>query len=585
MADTDPQANSGFPDSTTVEERLPEIICPHVHSIVSRLYEQGKFSAEQISKQFWDLVDMIRHINAQDENDHPAHSASLADYPRNDESENHLPILSEQPSSGNQDWESWTPLSDLFPNLLSSCSTDDNSRWPLETPLNEPPFPSNANNPRPTHPHDGTCKSLDSIPLPDLHDLRSTTNAPEPEQSFKTGQRGYSCIEGMEGGEKEEEITGGRGRRKAGDFPTQADGIGGSHEAQPNNPNSQSPVAVVFNASSPGRDNTLDTPHDTAFKASQAESDGKGASSNTTGGNLDISKADNLSVLKQPKRKSSDIGTDMRTPKSRRWKARQKSSLASKVTSEDQHRTNVPQELESFSDLTQISQKVLEPNNVYDILGQLTNEKYHHQLDFLTRLFFAIASPHAFRQLTDACTIVRQHHESADLYPVNDDSMLMKALDVLDAGTAVRAILRRFYLVRLLDRRVQREDYYKERRSSRVRAQRKQDHNSIKQLTEDLDSLSEDRSTGRQRPGRADTNAFADLLATFYPNLKQSGRPGHLAEDREYRESYWKLKNRLKSARNWYLLQQKFSIGILALVPCGEFQIGADKYALLSSMN
>lgn len=43
---------------------------------------------------------------------------------------------------------------------------------------------------------------------------------------------------------------------------------------------------------------------------------------------------------------------------------------------------------------------------------------------------------------------------------------------------------------------------------------------------------------------------------------------------REARISAPKTGNR---ARNWYLLQQKFSLGILALVPRGEFQIGIDK--------
>lgn len=153
----------------------------------------------------------------------------------------------------------------------------------------------------------------------------------------------------------------------------------------------------------------------------------------------------------------------------------------------------------------------------------------------------------------------------------------MKALDVLDAGTAVRDILRRFYLVRLLERRIQREDYYKKRRSARVRAQHKRDYKSIEQLVEDPDDQLDEESMGKQRSGRPDANAFADLLATFYPDLKPSDRPSHLAKDREYRENYWKLKNRLKSARNWYLLQQKFSPGIMALVPCGEFKIGTDK--------
>jgi hypothetical protein len=153
----------------------------------------------------------------------------------------------------------------------------------------------------------------------------------------------------------------------------------------------------------------------------------------------------------------------------------------------------------------------------------------------------------------------------------------MSALDLLDVGTTVHTILQRFYLVRLLDHRIQREDYYKGRRSSRVRAQRKQDYQSIERLTRDPGVQLEKDESNQRRPGRADTKAFEDLLAMFYPNLKQPDKQNPSVHDREYREKHLKLKNRLNCARNWYLLQQKFPLGILALVPCGEFQIGTDK--------
>jgi hypothetical protein len=156
---------------------------------------------------------------------------------------------------------------------------------------------------------------------------------------------------------------------------------------------------------------------------------------------------------------------------------------------------------------------------------------------------------------------------------------------VLDVGTTVRAILRRFYLVRLLDHRVRREDYYKGRRSTRVRAQRKQDYRSIEQLIKDPgDEFEKDESNQRRRPGRADTKAFVDLLAMFYPNLKLPDKQIPSADDREYREKHFKLKNQLNCAHNWYLLQQKFALGIPALVPCREFQIGTDKEAVLVSI-
>jgi len=153
----------------------------------------------------------------------------------------------------------------------------------------------------------------------------------------------------------------------------------------------------------------------------------------------------------------------------------------------------------------------------------------------------------------------------------------MRALDVLDVGTAVAAILRRFYLVRLLDYRIQREGYHKEGRSRRVRAQRREGYQSLELLSNDTDDQYRDESNPRRRPGRANTKALADLLAMFYPNLKPPNKHSPSTDDREYREKHLKLKNRLNCARNWHLLQQKFSLGILPLVPCGEFQVGTDK--------
>ncbi len=47
--------------------------------------------------------------------------------------------------------------------------------------------------------------------------------------------------------------------------------------------------------------------------------------------------------------------------------------------------------------------------------------------------------------------------------------MLIKALNILDVEIIVRVILRRFYLIRLLDHRIQRKDYYKDQRLTRVR--------------------------------------------------------------------------------------------------------------------
>jgi hypothetical protein len=230
----------------------------------------------------------------------------------------------------------------------------------------------------------------------------------------------------------------------------------------------------------------------------------------------------------------------MREPKCRKGssKAPRKSQPASKVRSKARDKTySTPISSKSFSDLTEISQKILEPDDVHEILAQKSDEKDHHRLGFLTRLFFAIASPRAFRQLRKACTIVRHHHKSLMSYPGNDDSVLMRALNMLDVGTAVCTILRRFCLVRLLEHRIRRENYYRGRRSTRVGVNRTQDHQRIDIVTEDLNNQL-GQPNRRRRRGRANTNAFADLLVIFYPHLKRPDKQNPSADDREYREKY-----------------------------------------------
>jgi hypothetical protein len=137
---------------------------------------------------------------------------------------------------------------------------------------------------------------------------------------------------------------------------------------------------------------------------------------------------DDLSIARRPlKRKSLDPESNGRAPK---------------------HRKESPL---VFTDLDEISQKILEPEEVHRILTERSPEKYHNRMAFLTRLFFAIASPHAFRQFSEACSLVRQHDGSTISFSLDEDSSLMRALDVLEVETRIRAILRRFYLVRLLD--------------------------------------------------------------------------------------------------------------------------------------
>jgi hypothetical protein len=236
-------------------------------------------------------------------------------------------------------------------------------------------------------------------------------------------------------------------------------------------------------------------------------------------------------------------------------------------TSRSRKRRKVPGSADRARELTTelapIAKKILEPDEICRILTERAEPKYHEkEVPFLVLLFFAIASPPAFKQLAETCATARQPHDLEIPNSTNDNTTLMRALDALESGTTIRVILRRFFLVRLWDQRLQLQDYYNRRKSARIAAQR-----SSRTPVDDADVS-----------GRADSIALRKLLTMFYPHLKEPSEGDPAADKGEYGEKYRKLKNRLSSARNWHALQQRFSPGILALVPCGEFQIGADKF-------
>jgi hypothetical protein len=146
----------------------------------------------------------------------------------------------------------------------------------------------------------------------------------------------------------------------------------------------------------------LDLNQDTGHSCESEERSEIGAIAH---GNEDI---DNLSTsLKPSKRKLSDPETDSRAPKSRKERRLESSEddqetvIIGPKGRDNGKSTSKP--MESFTDLAEISQKILEPDEVPRILTQRCHEKYHSKVAFLTRLFFAIASPQAVRQLSEAC--------------------------------------------------------------------------------------------------------------------------------------------------------------------------------------
>jgi hypothetical protein len=78
----------------------------------------------------------------------------------------------------------------------------------------------------------------------------------------------------------------------------------------------------------------------------------------------------------------------------------------------------------------------------------------------------------------------------------------MQVFDRLDAATFISFILRRFYLTRLLDRRINLAKSYK---NIRLR-------------------LTKRALNGNIKAGRVNSKALADLITEFYPRLKHSAQ-------------------------------------------------------------
>jgi hypothetical protein len=130
-----------------------------------------------------------------------------------------------------------------------------------------------------------------------------------------------------------------------------------------------------------------------------------------------------------------------------------------------------------------------------------------------------------------------------------------QALDNLEIATSTNSILCWYHLTRLIDHRNELENHHKVQRPEQA---------SRKIFTEN------------EGYGRVSSLALADLMVQAYPDLE---KPQRRWREVAYQRKLKSLQNRLSSGRNWHLLQQRFSPGILALVPTsGHYNIQNSEY-------
>jgi len=185
---------------------------------------------------------------------------------------------------------------------------------------------------------------------------------------------------------------------------------------------------------------------------------------------------------------------------------------------------------------------------VYQFLSLRTQGESEDSLAFLTKLFFAIASPDALCQLRDALAVVREQSFSA--LPRSSDTIAetVQALDRLDISAATNALLRRYHLLRLCDRRAELRTSYEKLGSERSFG---------------------DRINGQKHRSRRSSSRILDhLMNEAHPDLLCLGDEGREEKD-DFTQKRKSLQNRLECGGNWHAMRQKFSSGMLALVPTG----------------
>ena len=191
-----------------------------------------------------------------------------------------------------------------------------------------------------------------------------------------------------------------------------------------------------------------------------------------------------------------------------------------------------------------------------EIHAKISNRLNTHDTDvtlMLTRLFYAIGSPESFYQLKIACTGV--WNMSALSLSDNYGSIPpMRALDKLDVDVSVEPFLRRYHLAGLVASRDRGQAHYLAQ-DCRTQQPRLLRFGYTKPRAEN--------TTGGTR--LAMRQALKDLLLESYPNLYSVAET-----DPEYKSKLATLNQRLCSGRHWRALEDRYSSGILSLIPTGD---------------
>ncbi|KAI4220681.1 MAG: hypothetical protein L6R40_008668 [Gallowayella cf. fulva] len=180
--------------------------------------------------------------------------------------------------------------------------------------------------------------------------------------------------------------------------------------------------------------------------------------------------------------------------------------------------------------------------------------------------------PNSFDQLSKICTTLRQNQSLPTPRATNSLRQVVRALDSLDVQFSVASVLRRYFLVSLKTHRMRLEEEHQHSPSVRTRMAPK------RLATSSENGQSQTVSTF----DRADTQALRKMMEEAYPDLQSIRRIRGGVVD-EYQKKLAALKERIRSGRNWKILQEKYGPSILLLIPSrDEYNIRDSEVEKLS---
>lgn len=226
-------------------------------------------------------------------------------------------------------------------------------------------------------------------------------------------------------------------------------------------------------------------------------------------------------------------------------------------------RVTRPQTSTEVEDTPHAKKRRLVPSAGRDVLSDAFARKLKKKdlssVEDLVNLNLATASSDALRQLKSIFNAIRVLYGSTLAERPSTIAETLHMLDTLQKFEKATLFLRRIWLLKLWNLRKAIESKLKNGRKRR----------------------SEEIQPTAMLVGTMASNVMDDVMSEAFPEI--TPRPHGVVEIREWRKYYQKqrtsLRNWFRAAKKWHGLSERFSCGILALIPSGgEFNIQNHKY-------